>query len=89
MSEKQDGKDIIQWVASGYHVLGLRMDGTVMAKGRNDYGQCDVKKWRDIVQVAAGNFHSLGLRKDGTVVATGWDYSVSYTHLTLPTILLV
>lgn len=50
--------------------MGLRSDGTVVAVGNNDYGECDVDSWTDIVAVAAG-FHTVGLRSDRTVVATG------------------
>jgi alpha-tubulin suppressor-like RCC1 family protein len=51
--------------------VGLRADGTVVAAGDNDYGQCEVGDWTDIVAVAAGNYHTVGLRSDGTVVAMG------------------
>jgi alpha-tubulin suppressor-like RCC1 family protein len=44
---------------------------TVAKQMFNDYGQCDVSRWRDIVAVAAGSTHTLGLRADGTVMATG------------------
>lgn len=54
-------------------VLGIREDGTVIAVGKNDYKQCDVKGWRDIVSVSAGFEHSLGLQSNGHVVAAGRD----------------
>jgi|GEM_PF-971280 len=60
--------------AGAYHTVGLRSDGTVVAAGCNDDGQCDVDSWTDIVAVAAGSQHTVGLRSDGTVVATGWNY---------------
>ena len=50
--------------------VGLKSDGTVVAVGDNDDGQCDVGSWKDIIQVAAG-WHSVGLKSDGTVVAVG------------------
>ena len=53
------------------HTVGCLPDGTVVAAGRSDSGQCDVHGWRDIVAVAAGATHTVGLRADGTVVATG------------------
>ena len=56
--------------ARSNHTVGLRSDGTVVAVGNNDYGECDVDSWTDIVAVAAG-FHTVGLRSDRTVVATG------------------
>lgn len=53
------------------HTIGLKSDGTVVAVGWNEYGQCNVSGWRDIVAEAAGCAHSLGLKSDGTVVAVG------------------
>ena len=53
--------------------MGLKTDGTVVAVGYNEYGQCDVDDWTDIVQVAAGYIHTVGLRSDGTVVAVGYN----------------
>jgi preprotein translocase subunit YajC len=55
----------------GLHTVGLEADGTVVAVGRNDHGQCDVGGWTGIVQVAAGYDHTVGLKSDGTVVAVG------------------
>ena len=57
--------------AGAHHTVGLCNDGTVVATGENDYGQCDVDSWTDIVAVAAGAWHTVGLRSDGTVVAAG------------------
>ena len=56
---------------SDWHTVGLKSDGTVVAVGENDYGQCDVGNWTDIVNVAVGEYHTVGLKADGTVVATG------------------
>ena len=46
-------------------------DGTVVACGNNDDGQCDVSDWKGIVAVAAGFCHTVGLKSDGTVVSCG------------------
>ena len=54
-----------------YHTVGLEADGTVVATGMNDDGQCDVTGWTGIVAVDAGAYHTVGLKADGTVVATG------------------
>jgi hypothetical protein len=51
--------------------VGVKNDGTVVAVGENDEGQCNVSGWRDIKQVAAGYFHTVGIKADGTVVAVG------------------
>lgn len=55
------------------HIVGLKSDGTVVAVGNNDYGQCNVSEWRDIIAVAAGRLHTVGLKADGTVVAVGFN----------------
>jgi hypothetical protein len=57
--------------AGGRHTVGIRPDGTVVATGNNDDGQCNVDGWTDIQHVAAGFSHTVGLKEDGTVVATG------------------
>ncbi len=59
--------------AGGYHTVGLRADGTVVATGNNASGHCDVSGWTDVVAISAGENHTVGLRADGTVVATGWN----------------
>ena len=58
-------------IPSEYHLIGLVSDGTVVAVGTNNNGECDVSGWNNIVDVAAGCTHSVGLRNDGTVVACG------------------
>lgn len=57
------------------HIVGVKEDGTVLATGENDSGQCEVSDWRNIVSVAAGRLHTVGLRSDGTVIATGFNNS--------------
>ena len=60
-------------IAAGWgHNLALKSDGTVLAWGRNDYGQSAVPAGlSDVVAIAAGGQHSLALKSDGTVVAWG------------------
>jgi len=65
---------ITQVAAGSAHTVGLKSDGTVVAVGRNNFGQCDVGGWTDITQVAAGGTHTVGLKSDGTVVAVGYNY---------------
>jgi hypothetical protein len=57
--------------AGGRHTVGILPDGTVVASGNNNEGQCDVGDWTDIIHVAAGFSHTVGLKDDSTVVATG------------------
>jgi len=60
-------------VAGGaLHTVGLKIDGTVVAAGYNEYGECVVSDWTGIVQVLAGTYHTVGLRADGTVITVGW-----------------
>jgi len=57
--------------AGGYHTVGVEPDGTVVAVGRNDEGQCNVGGWTDIEAVFAGMYHTVGVKEGGTVVAVG------------------
>ncbi len=57
--------------AGNLFTVGLQTDGTVVAIGYNQYGQCDVSDWRNIVAISAGEGHTVGLKADGTVVAVG------------------
>jgi alpha-tubulin suppressor-like RCC1 family protein len=60
-------------VAGGsLHTVGLKVDGTVVAAGYNEYAECVVGDWSDIIQVLAGTYHTVGLKADGTVVTAGW-----------------
>lgn len=69
--------DVSSWsgitqVSAGFdHAVGLKSDGTVVATGNNDCGQCDVSAWTDIVQVCAGREFTMGLKSDGSVVICG------------------
>ena len=57
--------------ARGHHTVGLNKDGSVIAAGCSDHGQCNVRAWQDIVAIAAGSGSTVGLKADGTVVAVG------------------
>ncbi len=55
-----------------FHTVALRPDGTVLAWGGNQAGQCNVPPAvQDVVALAAGYQHTLALRRDGSVVAWG------------------
>lgn len=75
-------KDVVNISASGGekgkkgggHTVGLKSNGTLVAVGDNEYGQCDfsdTEKWSDIVKVATGDWYTVGLKSNGTVVITG------------------
>ena len=68
---RRKNDSIKNMIAASSSVIGLNSDGTVVAVGENDYGQCNVSKWENIAAVSTGDCHTLGLKKDGTVVATG------------------
>jgi alpha-tubulin suppressor-like RCC1 family protein len=61
-------------IAAGtFHSVGLKEDGTVVAVGKDDFGQLNVSSWTNIKAIAAGMFHTVGLKEDGTVVAVGYN----------------
>ncbi len=68
----------------GYHTVGLKSDGTVVAVGYNYDGECDVEGWTDIVAVSAGGgvfmSYTVGLKSDGTVVATEYNADSKFYH---------
>ena len=41
-------RDIVAISAGGYHTLGLKADGTVVAVGGNKYSQSSTSSWSDI-----------------------------------------
>ena len=65
--------DIVDIADGTLHALGLKADGTVVAAGYNDCGQCDVSfsNINGIIAIDAGKKHSVMLRNDGTVIARG------------------
>ena len=69
--DKEDRSNNIAISAGSQHILGLKADGTVMAWGVNEYGQCEVSGWTDIIAISAKDTHTVGLKADGTVVAVG------------------
>jgi alpha-tubulin suppressor-like RCC1 family protein len=65
----------MQVSAGGYHTIGLKTDGTVVAVGDNYPAGSDITSWTDIKQISAGGSHAVGLKTDGTVVVVGDNYS--------------
>ncbi len=68
--------------ARGGHIVGLREDGTVVAAGYNEMGQCDVSDWTDIVDIAAGNTFTVGVKSDGTVLLAGYSEKYNLSEIT-------
>ena len=64
--------NLVAVAAGATHSLGLRSEGTIVAWGLNEDGQCNVPVPNaDFVAVAGGGYHSLGLKSDGTIIAWG------------------
>ncbi|TLM64757.1 MAG: DUF1566 domain-containing protein, partial [Deltaproteobacteria bacterium] len=57
--------------SGGYHAVGLKTDGTLLATGANWNGQLNVNEWSNIIDIAAGGERTTGLKSNGTVVAAG------------------
>ena len=57
-------------LCSGVHILGLRSDGTVIAYGVNDKGQCNVGDWRNVTAIACNLNISAGLVANQTILCT-------------------
>jgi alpha-tubulin suppressor-like RCC1 family protein len=78
------GGGVVQVAAGEYHSLALKSDGSVLAVGRNNFGQLGdgttitQASWKPVIsagsgitQVVTGGYHSLALNSDGAVLATG------------------
>src|SRR5262245_21583955 len=64
--------DLVAVAAGGWHCLGLKDDGSIVAWGRNNYGQCNVPAPNSgFVGVAGGEDHGLGLKANGSIAAWG------------------
>lgn len=83
--------DITKLVTSdGYHIFGLREDGSVVSAGAEWFGSSpafDISDWTDIKQlygVTGMESYLCGLREDGTLLNLNWSFEWSGTpdHLT-------
>lgn len=73
LTAEQITSQIVSISAGESHTVGVRSDGSVVACGRNEEGQCDVTDWAEIVAVATGYRHTVGVKSDGTAVACGFN----------------
>jgi hypothetical protein len=65
-------KNNLKSIAQGKNFsIAVKTDGTVLAAGDNEYGQCDVSDWKNVISIDTGFDHTVALKSDGTVVATG------------------
>ena len=88
-----DGTIYTQASASCEHIVLVKTDGTAVAYGSNQLGQCTLPAVSEgvfYVRVAAGEEHTVLLKSDGTVVVCGGrgdmsspslDAGVVYTHV--------
>lgn len=69
--------NVIEVECSEDHLVALKSDGTVVALGNNENGQCDVDDWTDIARVNAALGVTIGLKKSGTMIWTVGEYDLS------------
>lgn len=67
-----------------FHTVGLKNDGTVVAVGDNEFGECDVSNWRDILAVSAGFYHTVRKLKNNGARSLRWEEQ-SKDNATSPT----
>ena len=53
------------------HLVGLLANGSVVAVGSNDFGECNTSAWKNMVAIYTGENYTVGLRSDGSVAAVG------------------
>jgi len=53
------------------YLLGLKSDGTAIAIGENEFGQCNVENWKNIASVVASTEYSIGIGEDGDISYSG------------------
>lgn len=70
-TSKKNLTDVVAIWDNSERTVILKTDGTVTARGKNEYGENNVSGWSGITAIAAGPDHTVGLKTDGTVVAVG------------------
>jgi len=74
------GDNFVAVAAGDAHGLALRSDGTIVAWGQNNYGQCTVPPGI-YAAIAAGADFSLAIRTGGRLVAWGRDSDGQVSHV--------
>ena len=65
----------ITMIAGGEsHVLGLRMDGTVVAAGSNSFKENNVSSWKNVKKIFATDDTSFAITHSGEILSTGKNY---------------
>lgn len=76
----EDWQNLVDIAVSEHHIVGLRLDGRVVALGdetcrirpaRNANGVLDVASWRGVRAISVGDGFTVGLCYGGRVVAAG------------------
>jgi hypothetical protein len=76
--------DVVAICASWSDSLALQADGSLVAWGKNPYGQTNLPAAAtNVVAIAAGDNHFVALRADGTVVAWG---DTSFSQCQIPAV---
>ena len=65
--------DIMAISTGGSHLVALKENGTVLASGNNNYGQCDVGEWKNIARVEAYSSTTVGYGEDRQIYFTGYN----------------
>ena len=74
VEEVENWENIIDVEVGEDFTVGLDISGRVVAKGDDNYGQCDVTEWVDIVKIRANGKHAVGLSIDGKLYISGlWE----------------
>ena len=66
--------DIAAISTGNSHLVALKKDGTVLAAGDNQYGQCNVNEWKNIVRVEAYADSTVGYSSTGEIYTAGYNY---------------
>lgn len=69
-----DGVDGSHRTVPGAQPAAGAVDGSVIAAGDNNEGQCNISEWSNIIAIDAVGDRTIGLRADGTVITTGSSY---------------
>jgi alpha-tubulin suppressor-like RCC1 family protein len=70
VSNIPEGNDFTDVAAGKYHALAIRSNGSLVAWGWNDDGQCNVPEGNDFIALTGGTRHSIALKSDGSLA--GW-----------------
>lgn len=61
-----------QSIAVGYeHTVALKADGSVLAVGKNEHGECNVSNWKDIISIYAAEDQTIGVKSNGQILLAG------------------